>query len=49
MESDIAGAKEVGMKTILVLTGVTQEKDVPEISPRLKPDWVIPDLTELIC
>ena len=46
-ESDIAGARNVGMKTILVLTGVTQKADLARIDPALKPDWVVEDLTKL--
>jgi HAD superfamily hydrolase (TIGR01450 family) len=49
LESDIAGAKAVGMKTMLVLTGVTHEADVPRIPPHLKPDLIIPNLAELTC
>jgi NagD protein len=47
LESDIAGAKAVGMTTMLVLTGVTREQDVPHIPSHLKPDLVIPNLIEL--
>ena len=44
-ESDIAGAKRLGMTTILTLTGVTQDQS--DIPPHLRPDYVINDLTEL--
>jgi HAD superfamily hydrolase (TIGR01450 family) len=45
LESDIAGAKRLGMTTILTLTGVTQ--DQKQIPPQLRPDYIINDLTEL--
>ena len=47
LESDIAGAKSVGMQTILTLTGVVEPKDVPAIPLRLKPDYVIDNLQSL--
>ena len=47
LESDIAGAKQFGMATILTLTGVTRAEDVPNIPPALKPDLIIEDLTHL--
>ena len=47
LESDIAGAKQFGMATILTLTGVTRAEDVPNIPPQLKPDRVVEDLTRL--
>src|SRR6185436_21079891 len=37
LESDIAGAKQFGMATILTLTGVTRAQDVPSIAPKLLP------------
>jgi HAD superfamily hydrolase (TIGR01450 family) len=46
LESDIAGAKGVGMAAILVLTGVARESDVAGLSPRDRPDWVVKDLLE---
>ena len=45
LESDIAGAKRLGMTTILTLTGVTQ--DEKQIPPQFRPDYIINDLTEL--
>jgi HAD superfamily hydrolase (TIGR01450 family) len=47
LESDIAGAKRLGMATILTLTGVTHPADVPSIANALRPDVIIPDLTHL--
>jgi 4-nitrophenyl phosphatase len=44
LESDIAGAKNAGIATMLVLTGVASRADVPA---RGGPDWVVADLTEL--
>ena len=47
LESDIAGAKQFGMATVLTLTGVTRTQEVPAIPPRLKPDLIVEDLTKL--
>jgi HAD superfamily hydrolase (TIGR01450 family) len=47
LESDIAGARRMGMASVLTLTGVTRADDVPRIPPHLTPDHVIRDLTEL--
>jgi HAD superfamily hydrolase (TIGR01450 family) len=47
VESDVAGAKPLGMKTILPLTGVTRREDLEALPPHLRPDAVIGDLTEL--
>ncbi len=48
LESDIAGAKAVGMKTLLTLTGVTRRQDLPFAPPNQQPDAVIDDLTQLV-
>jgi len=47
LESDIAGAKAVGMRTILTLTGITTSLDVQGLSAERRPDQVISDLREL--
>ena len=47
LESDIAGAKGVGMRGVLVLTGVASEADVARLPAALRPDWVVPGLTDL--
>ncbi len=47
LESDIAGGKSVGMKTILVLTGVTRREDVDRLPMVKRPDAVISDLRAL--
>lgn len=46
LESDIAGAKNAGMATILTLTGVTRASDVDFTT--IKPDRMIQDLFELL-
>jgi len=48
LESDIAGAKQFAMATVLTLTGVTRPQDVPGIPARLKPDLIVDDLTKLV-
>jgi 4-nitrophenyl phosphatase len=48
LESDIAGAKAVGMKTILTLTGVARRQDLAAAPPGQQPDAVIEDLTRLL-
>jgi 4-nitrophenyl phosphatase len=46
LETDIAGAKEAGCRTALVLSGVSKLKDVENFSPR--PDLIAKDLIELL-
>jgi len=48
LESDIAGGKALGMRTILTLTGVTHRSDLGPASPAQQPDHVVNDLRELI-
>jgi len=47
LESDIAGAKSVGMHTILTLSGITTKDDAARVPPRVRPDAVIADLRDL--
>lgn len=47
IETDIAGARQVGMKAVLTLTGVTRRRDLPLYPAELQPDAVVEDLTEL--
>ena len=47
VESDVAGARRVGMRTILTLTGVAQRGDLGELPADLRPDGVVADLTQL--
>jgi HAD superfamily hydrolase (TIGR01450 family) len=46
LESDVAGAKSVGMATILTLSGVATRDDIERAAHR--PDAVIKDLTDLL-
>ena len=46
-ETDIMGAKLLGMHTALVLTGVTTREQAPLLSTAQQPDHVLPDLTQL--
>jgi ribonucleotide monophosphatase NagD (HAD superfamily) len=48
IESDIAGAKNVGMKAVLVLTGVSGPEDADRLPPELRPDWVVAGLADLL-
>lgn len=48
VESDIVGAKNLGMNTILTLTGVTRRKDMLHLMSHLQPDLVVEELTELL-
>src|SRR5205809_7917142 len=48
LESDIAGGKRQGMKTILTLTGVTTDAQAKTLGDDRRPDWVIDDLRSLI-
>jgi len=45
LETDILGAKNAGLKSILVLTGVTRRKDLKK--RRIRPTWVVEDLPAL--
>ena len=47
LESDIAGGKNVGMQTVLVLTGVARREDLATSPAERQPDVVIEDLTRL--
>jgi 4-nitrophenyl phosphatase len=48
LESDIFGAKAVGMRTILTLTGVTRRSDLLNLPAEWQPDLIVEDLTELL-
>ncbi|MEK6588386.1 MAG: HAD hydrolase-like protein, partial [Chloroflexota bacterium] len=45
METDILGGARAGLKTLLVLTGVTSRQELEKSG--LQPDWVFDDLGEL--
>jgi 4-nitrophenyl phosphatase len=47
LESDIAGGKAMGMRTILTLTGVTRRRDMIGAPPEMQPDAIVEDLMEL--
>jgi len=47
LESDIAGAKSVGMKTAMVLTGVSTREDAMKLPAFAQPDWIIADLRDV--
>jgi ribonucleotide monophosphatase NagD (HAD superfamily) len=47
LESDVLGAKAVGMATVLVLSGVTRRRDLLKLPNEDQPDFVIEDLTLL--
>ncbi|MCC6239602.1 MAG: HAD-IIA family hydrolase [Phycisphaerales bacterium] len=47
LETDILGAKNVGMSTILTLTGITQRSHLSSVGANHQPDHVIDDLTQL--
>ncbi len=48
LESDIAGARGVGMRTILTLSGVSSREDASRLPTSLRPEWFINDLTDLL-
>lgn len=48
LESDIAGAKGVGMRAVLVLTGVSSAEDAARLPASLRPDWIVPGLPALL-
>ena len=45
LETDILGGSRAGLRTILVLTGVTSRSDLA--GAEIQPDWVFEDLVEL--
>ncbi|MAM53345.1 MAG: haloacid dehalogenase [Microbacterium sp.] len=47
LDTDIAGARAVGIRTALVLTGVTTEDDLRGAPPQWRPDVVLQDLRGL--
>lgn len=46
LETDILGGQQVGLKTILVLSGITQKEDLKTSS--IKADWVFDNLEDLL-
>jgi HAD superfamily hydrolase (TIGR01450 family) len=48
LDSDISGAKAMGMRTILCLGGVTRESELASVTPEREPDWVVKSLEELL-
>lgn len=48
LESDVAGAAALGMKTILPLTGVTRRQDIDALPIDRRPNWIVNDLSELL-
>lgn len=48
IEADVIGAKAVGMKTALVLTGVTRRRDLIHLPKEHQPEYVIEELTDLL-
>lgn len=48
VEADILGGRALGMRTILTLTGVTRRRDLHNVLPHMKPDFVVEDLQELM-
>jgi ribonucleotide monophosphatase NagD (HAD superfamily) len=48
LEADIAGARGVGMKSILTLTGLSTRLHAESAAPEQQADWVIGTLKELL-
>ena len=48
LESDIGGAKRLGMQTVLTLTGVARRRDLDGLKSESMPDAVIDDLRSLL-
>ncbi|MDP6184549.1 MAG: HAD-IIA family hydrolase [Gammaproteobacteria bacterium] len=46
--SDVGGAKAIGAKTALVLTGVDGREDVASAPPERSPDWIIESLENIL-
>lgn len=48
IESDVLGAKALGMESILVLSGVTRRRDLLRFDQSQQPEFVVDELTELL-
>jgi 4-nitrophenyl phosphatase len=48
LEGDIGGAKGVGMKAVLVLTGVARPDDVETVDPAKRPDLILDSVADLL-
>jgi 4-nitrophenyl phosphatase len=48
LETDVAGGKRVGMKTVLTLTGVSRREDLERLGEEAHPDWVVGSLLSLL-
>lgn len=48
LDTDILVGKRLRLRTALVLTGVTDEKQVREAPNNLQPDWVLSEMSELL-
>jgi 4-nitrophenyl phosphatase len=45
LNTDIVGGHRAGLRTILVLTGISKEKELANVD--VQPDWVFQDLIHL--
>ena len=45
LDTDIAGGKRAGLKSILVLSGVTNSKELS--TSGIQPDWIFPSISEI--
>lgn len=48
VDTDVRAGKLIRADTALILTGITREKDLPNIPPELKPTYVFRNLRELV-
>lgn len=48
LDTDIEGANNAGLDSLLVLTGVTRGEDLHDCVPLHRPTWVAPDLRGLV-
>ena len=48
LDTDIEGAYNAGLDSLLVLTGVTSTADLRQCPPQHRPTWVAPDLRGLV-
>lgn len=46
-ETDILGGNRVGMRTVLVLSGVAKAEDLPNLPDEQRPDYVLASIAEL--
>lgn len=48
LETDIAAGNKLGIRTVLVLSGISTREEIENIKPNLQPNYTITDISELL-